>query len=462
MKRQVIAIIVSGMASVATAQGTAPASAPARMPDWSAPPASAIQRPPAVRMPQVQPPAPIVSQPEPVAVTASPPTAAAGAASPAARPAPAALGEPVAAPSSPDALARLPDDAAIALGDGSVRVTAAELRKLVPVAEKQVAAISGRPPELAGLSPRSLGAAAGAGTATRSFGKGGYKPPVTGTVAPIRCDQQLALGGQAYISTVNGVARGAVLSPGPGRIEIVGCGFGSQGSRTGVYLVSPRHGFSQKLDTPEWRDQRIGAYWGAPVSGFGDLDDLAVLVELEDGRRLEQRGHAFRAEREIRVLSDLHRGLLVSAGTRPMPEWLPGDGKATSAVVNTQYRPSAQFCAAEQVRADRFRAGAVALPAGWSLHDVLVHNLTDQHVADVGESFVAQPEVYGPALHVTLGYDARNQNAFDARWEGSDVVITPQWHSLYIKKFLWMGGYSLCSSRYSITVLAAGPRGTWS
>ena len=42
------------------------------------------------------------------------------------------------------------------------------------------------------------------------------------------------------------------------------------------------------------------------------------------------------------------------------------------------------------------------------------------------------------------------------------MVITPQWHSLYVKKFLWMGGYSFCSSRYAITVLAAGPRGTWS
>jgi hypothetical protein len=444
----IVGAFVGGLASGQVAVPTRVA------PDWGAPATmpgttTAARPSPPVSLPPVpsrRPPQPIAAPgaaPAP-AVSAAPTAAAGGAAA-----------EIYGPPTTREALARLPDDAVIAFGDGSVRLTAAELRRAAPAIEQQArASLQPAPappnaPELRmGAGPSRAGAAASARAPTA------YQPPRVGTYAPLGCGAQRALGAESRIAAVDGVARGAVLTPRDAPVVITGCGFGSNTGQAGVYLVAAQHGFLQRLQVWSWSDTQIRAMWETAPSGFQDFDGLAVRIELADGRRLEQDGHRFVAAREKRALGAWPRELLLSAGTRPMPELAPGDGATTTAVVQNVYSPDAQFCDAKLTRIDRLRVGALRLPAGWVVEDVVVRNLTSQELADTGESF-------WPPAYVILGRDARVQNAFDAHWEGDELVVTPQWHSLYVKKFLWLGGYSSCSSKYAFAVVVSGPKGTW-
>jgi hypothetical protein len=46
-------------------------------------------------------------------------------------------------------------------------------------------------------------------------------------------------------------------------------------------------------------------------------------------------------------------------------------------------------------------------------------------------------------------------------WSGDELRVTPRGNSLYLKDSIWVAdaGYSVCKSRYQVTVFASGPKG---
>ena len=244
------------------------------------------------------------------------------------------------------------------------------------------------------------------------------------------------------VASVNGRASGIQFQPGSS-LTITGCSFGRGGQAA---LMGG--GASVPLLIDSWQDNVIHAHVDL---GFGGAPDLpAVAVNVIPGGASGFGSHAtysFRAAREtIDVALPPQLGVYAQIYGEPKESVSP-DGRSTVVERNRTY---VQFCPGVQSQegdlVDVWPIDSSFLKPDFQITGVDYRNMTSQITTD---DYNSQSVLIGQAGGAR--YDASTRR----------VVVVFQGHSMYAKKTVEVSdsGYSVCTARYSVSLVVNGPRG---
>lgn len=244
------------------------------------------------------------------------------------------------------------------------------------------------------------------------------------------------------VISVNGRTSGVQFQPGSS-LTIGGCGLGRGGQAA---LMGD--GSTVPLLIDSWQDNVIHARVDTAFGGAPDLPAVAVKVFANGATAIgSQASFSFRAARAtIHVALPPQLGVYAQIYGEPKESVSP-DGRST---VVERKRTYVQFCpgvhSQEAELVDVWPIDSSFLKPGFSVAGVDYRNLTSQITTD---DYNSQTVLIG-------------QNG-GARYDASTrrVVVVFQGNSMYAKKTVEVSdsGYSICTARYSVSLLVDGPRG---
>jgi hypothetical protein len=291
--------------------------------------------------------------------------------------------------------------------------------------------------------------------------------------APLSCANAQTVGdAEPYIGSVDGRSSQTVFTPGK-TYTIKGCGFGDR--KGSAALNGSGGGMSNlMLLVSSWSNDTITVQVDPKLGGVLDQSSVELVVSRNDGRRMQQGGHAFAAARETIKLVSLPPGVLTREGpnlVRPVPKTRSPAPSGASLLVDTPpYSPKGQFCPPDPNR-DVLTLTKDRLPLrnGFVIDRINVRDLTNSNWkrGDHGEDG---------------GYEWHRQNALSSQHFEFYAQIVPSWMGLYRKRdalrealgVMTLGasnavamaiqenqlpGSSLCWSAYELDVYVKGPRG---
>ena len=266
------------------------------------------------------------------------------------------------------------------------------------------------------------------------------------------------------ITSINGrSSAGIEFKPGD-KLDIAGCGFGSEGRRdtpAAAELVGAGQQIPLIIDT--WNNAHIVAHIDAGKTGIPDLDGIKLKVWPYGAPILSDMAHKFRAARETvhvalppktrRIFSNIY-GPNQSIALSNSP-----DGRSTIVERNSEQNMGRKiyigFCPAvtnqqAQMKDELVIDGGMQslLHDGFVVASVDYQNQTQQENSDDSTWQKVVVGSHGGALYI--------QDLTQDR-----IVVTFQGHSTYVKKMVFSdeGGISLCTSRYTVSLSLSGPRG---
>jgi hypothetical protein len=266
-------------------------------------------------------------------------------------------------------------------------------------------------------------------------------PPPPAGVAQLSPVAACATDNTPRIGNINGTQSGIVFQPGS-QLNIVGCGFGKNGQ---VYLSG---GTTMQLKIDSWSESNILAQIDPDLGGVLDFGGVSVNVKpngLPGMASIATNG--FKAARET-ALWALPSSFAKYSKVYGAPEVSVSlDGKYTFVERNRTYRP---FCPPVEDQEDRmqdiWQLDGAFDEQEFEAVGVDYQNLTDQSYGDFTANQV-----------ILVG---KNGGAEYSRGTKS-LVVTFQGRSFYNKVGLvgLGGGFSYCTSRYSVSLKLTGPRG---
>jgi hypothetical protein len=272
-------------------------------------------------------------------------------------------------------------------------------------------------------------------------------PPPPAAVAQLSPAAACAKDNTPRIGNINGTQSFVVLLQPGSQLNIAGCGFGNGGQ---AYL-SVGVGVAVPLIVDTWNDSNINAHIDSAIGGVRDIGPLNVHVKPNGAPELASASasggsSSFRAARETAQWA-----LPTSLGkySQVYGSWnakLSPDGKSTLVERKTRLSP---FCPPvtdqEAQMQDVWKLDGGSFEQGFEVDSVAYQNMTDQLEQDA------------PVQQFVLV--GKNGGAYYLASTKS-IIVTFQGHSDYTKNAGLMGGaFSVCTSRYSVSVKLTGPRG---
>jgi hypothetical protein len=243
------------------------------------------------------------------------------------------------------------------------------------------------------------------------------------------------------ITNINGTQSSIVFQPGS-QLDIAGCGFGKSGR---AQLSGGGYAILLRIDS--WEDSNIHAHIDAEWSGLPDSNSVNFVIYPNGGPVISPPvTHSFKAAREtVRVALPPELGTYSQLYGAPKMSVSP-DGKSTIIERNGNFIPFCPGVTDQSQIVDIWPIDSEFFKLGFEVVGVDYQNKTKQVVAD---NIAEQDVLVGNNGGAT--YDASNKR----------IVVTFQGHSMYAKKQQTGGddGYSACTSRYSVSLIATGPRG---
>lgn len=266
-------------------------------------------------------------------------------------------------------------------------------------------------------------------------------PSQSGGMAQLNSAAVCGLNTTPRIININGTQSSIVFQPGS-QLNIAGCGFGKNGR---AQLSGGEAAVLLRIDS--WEDSNIHAHIDAALGGLSDLSRVNLTIYPNDGPVIYLPvTHSFHAAREtIRVAPPPGLGVYSQLYGAPKMGVAP-DGKSTTIERNATFTPFCPSVTDQSQMVDIWPIDSEFFKLGFEVVGVDYKNMTNQVQND---NLVEQMVLVG-------------QNG-GANYEASTkrIVVTFQGHSSYAKKQVTVGddGYSTCTSRYSVSLIATGPRG---
>ncbi len=265
--------------------------------------------------------------------------------------------------------------------------------------------------------------------------------PATARQQPVAPAAACSMDTTPRITSINGTQSSVVFQPG-GQLDIAGCGFGKSGR-----VQFSGGGYAVILAIDSWEDSNIHAHIDAALSGMLDLSGVNFTVFPNGGPVINSSvTHSFRAAREtVRVALPPELGIYSQLYGKPKMTVSP-DGKSTIIERSANFATSCPSVTDQGQMVDIWPIDSGFFEQGFEVSGVDYQNKTNQVVAD---NNVEQDVLVGRSGGAT--YDILKKS----------IVVTFQGHSAYAKKEQTAGndGSSTCTSRYSVSLIATGPRG---
>ena len=271
-------------------------------------------------------------------------------------------------------------------------------------------------------------------------------PPPPSGVAQLAPAAACATDNTPRIGNINGTQAAIVFQPGS-QVNIAGCGFGNGGQ---AYL-SVGIGVAVPLIVDTWNDSNINAHIDSAIGGVRDIGPLNVHVKPNGAPELASASasggsssfHAARETAQWALPTSLGKYSQVYGAWKAI---VSPDGKSTLVERKTRETP---FCPPvtdqEAQMQDVWKLDGGSFEHGFEVDGVDYQNMTDQSQGDFPVEEIILVGKNGGASYLP---------------STKSIIVTFQGHSDYVKNAGLMGGaFSVCTSRYSVSVKLTGPRG---